>query len=210
MSAPVPEAREVEILLQRARGGDAVAMEELFSGHRVYLRRLVELRMDPRLRQRLDVSDVVQEAEMEAARRIEQYLREPPMPFHLWLRRIAQDRLLMARRRHVVAGRRAIDRDVFVPDQTSVDLADRLAASGQSPSRHVVRQESARHVQEAIARLPEADREILLMRTIEGLSNTEAAQVLGIEPAAASKRYGRTLLRLRALLVRAGVTGSQV
>ena len=157
--------------------------------------------MDPKLGRRIDASDVVQEAHIEAARRLESYLEQPTIPFRLWLRQITYDRLLMARRRHVSAQRRTVDRELPLPERSSLQLAQQLAASGTTPSQHLVRDELGHRVRSAVAKLSDPDREVLLMRNFEGLSNQEVAEVLAIEPATASKRYGRALLRLRTLLL---------
>src|SRR5262249_62071958 len=87
-------------LLSQARAGDPAARDELFARHRAYLQRLVELRLDGRLRARLDPSDVVQEAQLEANRRLDGYLGQPALPFRLWLRRITYDRLVTLPRHH--------------------------------------------------------------------------------------------------------------
>jgi RNA polymerase sigma-70 factor (ECF subfamily) len=194
------DCTDTEVLLRQAQAGEPGAVDRLLARHRRYLRRLVELRLGPELRARVDPSDVVQEAHLEAVRRLDDYLRRPPLPFHLWLRQIAYDRLLMLRRRHVEAARRAVQRDVALPEGSSLALAQRLLAPGGSPSEQLTRQELARRVRQAVAALPDTDREVVLMRNFEGLSNQEVAQVLGTTPATASQRYGRALLRLRDLL----------
>jgi RNA polymerase sigma-70 factor (ECF subfamily) len=209
MDQPTPDAEATEELLRQARTGDEAARQELLARHRAYLCRFVELRLDPQLRPRLDPSDVVQDAQLEAVRRLPDYLREPGLPFRLWLRQIAYDRLLMAHRRHVQAGRRAVGRDVALPDRSSVLLVRQLLAGGPSPSEQLSRQELARRVRQALAQLPAADRELLMMRNFEGLSSPEVAQVLGITPAAVRQRYGRTVLRLRKLLLATGLPESQ-
>jgi RNA polymerase sigma-70 factor (ECF subfamily) len=209
MSSHTDNSAETERLLQQIRGGERSAIDELFSRHRPELRRLVHLRLDPKLRRRLDPSDVVQEAQMEALRRLDNYLQQPPMAFRLWLRQITYDRLLMVRRQHIQAERRTVERDVALPDHSSVLLAQQLLAGGSSPSEQLAKRELARRVNRAVAELAETDREILLMRNFEGLSNQEASQVLGINPAASSQRYGRALLRLRKILVDWGFSGAQ-
>jgi RNA polymerase sigma-70 factor (ECF subfamily) len=152
------------------------------------------------LRQRVDASDLVQEAHMEAARRLPAYLGEGRMPFKLWLRQIAYDRVLMGRRRHVEASKRALGREMAIPDETSLQLAHRLMALGPSPSQAVMQGELAGRVRDALALLNDTDREVLVMRLLEGLANSEIAIALQLEPATVSKRYGRALLRLRAML----------
>lgn len=194
------DSAETLRLLEQARAGTAGAVDRLLGRHRAYLCRFVELRLGPDLRARVDPSDVVQEAQMEAARRLDGYLRDAPLPFRLWLRRIAQDRLLMLLRRHRGATRRAVTREATLPDESSRAFARQLLASGTSPSARLAASELAQRAREAVARLPEADREIVLLRNFEGLANQEVAQLLGIQPAAASQRYGRALLRLRKLL----------
>jgi RNA polymerase sigma-70 factor (ECF subfamily) len=208
MHETVPDAEQTQRLLEQARGGDRQAVEELLGSHRPYLRRLVELRLDPRLRSRVDASDVVQEAQMEAARRLEGYLQQPPMPFRLWLRQLAYDRLLMLRRFHVGAARRSVGREVALPERSSLLLAEQLLANGSTPSQRVSREELAARVRRAVARLPAADREILLMRTFEDLSYEEVAFLLNLDAAAARKRHGRALLRLHQSLSEGGLTES--
>jgi RNA polymerase sigma-70 factor (ECF subfamily) len=207
MTQPVADSSETQRLLQLAQEGDAEAVEQLLARHRPYLCQLVGLRLDPGLRARVDPSDVVQEAQMEAARRLDQYLQRPPLPFRLWLRQIAYDRLVMLRRRHVGAARRTTRRDVALPEQSSAALAAQLLAAASTPSERLARRELARRVRLALDQLEENDREVLLLRNFEGLSNQEVAQVQQITPAAASQRYGRALLRLRALLLDHGITG---
>jgi RNA polymerase sigma-70 factor (ECF subfamily) len=210
MDQAAADSTETQRLLDQARTGDRAAREELFARHRPYLRQLVELRLDPRLRPRVDPSDVVQDTQLEAARRLNDYLRQPPLPFRLWLRQLAQDRLLMTRRHHLGAARRALGREVALPDRSSLLLAERLQASGAVPGQQLDRQELARRVQWAITRLPEADREVLLMRSFEGLSFAEVACALAIAPAAARKRHGRALLRLGKLLAEGGLRESDL
>ena len=195
-----PGEAETLRLLEEVRCGDRRALDRLLTGHRTYLRTAVELHVDRRLRARLDPSDVVQEAQLEAARRIDDYLRRQPMPFHIWLRQTAYQNLLRMRRQHVEAERRSVTRELPLPDGSSATLARQLLGAGPTPNEQLGEEELARRLRQAVAELPETDREILLMRNFEGLSNQEAAQVLGLEPAAASRRYGRAILRLRKVL----------
>ena len=145
----------------------------------------------------MDASDIVQETQLEATQRIDDYLAERPMPFHLWLMRAAHQRLLKAERRHLQTAKRSIDREIPLPDNTSLHLVASLAGSSGSPSNRAARQEAATQVRRTLARLPEADREIITLRNFEGLSNGEASCLLDINPEAAKKRYTRALLRLR-------------
>jgi RNA polymerase sigma-70 factor (ECF subfamily) len=205
MPEPDVESAETQRLLQEAREGRDGAVDQLLARHRPYLRQLVALRLDPQLRARVDPSDIVQEAQIEAVRRLDDYLDRPEMPFRLWLRQITYDRLLMLRRRHVGAARRSVDRDVRLPDRSSLALARQLLASGPTPSEQLEADELAHRVRLALAQLTETDRDLLLMRNFEALSNQEAALVLQINPVAASQRYGRALLRLRKILLESGL-----
>jgi RNA polymerase sigma-70 factor, ECF subfamily len=209
MAGAANDSTETHHLLEEVRAGQPGAVDQLLVRHRPYLRQLVGLRIDPQLRARVDPSDVVQEAQMEAVRRLNTYLDKPPMPFRLWLRQIAYDRLLMLRRHHLGAARRDVTRDVALPDRSSFVLVQQLLASGSTPSEQLTRRELSRRVRQALAQLADADREILLMRNFEGLSNQEVAQVLAIKPVAASQRYGRALLRLRTLLLQGGISDAQ-
>ncbi len=204
MDDATPEAADTLRLLERVRAGERGAADLLLDRHRPYLKQFVELRLDARLRPRVDPSDVVQEAHLEAARRLDEFVKRPPMPFRLWLRQLASDRLLMLRRYHVGAARRAVGREVALPERSSLLFAERLLAAGSTPSQRVAREELARRVRQAVDELPEADREVLLMRTFEGLSFDEVACVLRIDPAAARKRHGRAILRLHKALVAEG------
>jgi RNA polymerase sigma-70 factor (ECF subfamily) len=210
MNQMTPDSAEAQPLLERVRAGDRTALDQLLVQHRPYLLRLVELRLDPKLRPRFDPSDVVQEAQAEAVRRLDTYLAGSPMPFRLWLRQLAHDRLLMARRHHLTAARRAVDREVPLPDVSSAILARQLLAPGSTPSQKLGRQELADRVREAVARLSAGDREVLVMRSFEGLSFEEVGYLLGVDPPAARKRHGRALIRLHAILAEGGMTGSQL
>jgi RNA polymerase sigma-70 factor (ECF subfamily) len=128
------------------------------------------------------------------------------MPFHVWVRRTAYEQLLALRRQHVEADKRAVGREVALPDRSSLLLAQRLVGSSSSPSRRFERRELARQVRQVLMKLPDLDRELLFLRTFEGLPYAEAAGILGIEPAAARKRHGRALLKLHGLLTEHGLT----
>jgi RNA polymerase sigma-70 factor (ECF subfamily) len=200
-----PNSDDTDLLLLQAQAGDECAFENLFSRHRAFLHQVVALRLDPRLRPRLDPSDIVQEAQLEAFRRFGDFLQRRPMAFRLWLRKTTYERLLMLERFHRRAARRSVEREVGLPDRSAVALVQHLFAAGSSPSKRLEHSETGRRVREVLGQLSETDREILLMRNLEALSNQEVAEVLQIDPAAASQRYGRALLRLRKLLLASGL-----
>lgn len=187
-------------LLDRLRAGDRTALDGLLERYRERMRRFLDLRMDGKLRGRVDPSDIIQEAQIEMARRIDDYLNRTPMPFHVWVCKTSYENLLRLRRQHVEAARRSVEREAVLSQESSVMLAGKMLAGTNTPSQQLIREELVKRVQDAMGELSEVDREILLLRTFEGLSNVEVAQVLDLQPEAASKRYGRALIRLRQVL----------
>ena len=130
MAEITPDSAETQGLLRDAAGGDRRAFDRLLARHRKALRQFIELRMHPKMRGRVDSSDVVQETQLEVFRRLADFVARQPMPFHVWLRKTAYERVLMARRQHVQASQRAVGREVPIPDRSSLlhELADALAA----------------------------------------------------------------------------------
>jgi RNA polymerase sigma-70 factor (ECF subfamily) len=191
--------------LERAAKGDDETWRQLLAQYHDRLRRMVVVRLDPRLQGRVDPSDVLQEAYLEAAQQLEEYLRNPTVPFFLWLRLLAAHRLGRAHRFHLGAQQRDIGREVSLEgaagsDVSSEVLAACLLGGADRPSELVAGRELHDRLQALLERLGAADREILALRHFEQLSTAETAQVLGISTAAAGKRYVRALTRLRALL----------
>jgi RNA polymerase sigma-70 factor, ECF subfamily len=195
--APADSA-ETQRLLERVAAGDAAAFDEMFDRHRAALREFLDNRIDDRLRARFDPSDVVKEAQLVAFRRLDDYLARRPMPFGVWLRKTAYERLLMLRRRHRQS-RRGVGREEPLPERSSLGLARRLARSS-TPGDRMIRAERAERVRQLLAKLSAEDREMLLMRNYEDLPYGEIAALLEITPATARQRHGRALLRLSRLL----------
>jgi RNA polymerase sigma-70 factor (ECF subfamily) len=194
-----------EELFTRAGRGDPQALGELFERHRERLRRMVLLRLDGRLQGRLDPSDVLQEAYLEFARSLKDYLRNPEVPFFLWLRFLAGRKLQALHRHHLGTKLRDAGREVSLhhaalPQASSQTLAAQLLGRFTSPSEAAARAELQRQVQDALASLQPLDRELLALRHYEQLTNAEAAQVLEISEAVAGSRYVRALKRLKKLL----------
>ena len=200
-----PDNTETHELRQNAEGGNVDAVNQLLERHRGSLRNVVHSRMDRALAKRVDASDVVQDVLFEASRRLADYLNDPKLPFHLWLRQLAKDRVIDMHRRHRVAQRRSVDREqpLAAPayaDRSSLDLAAQLKDPQLTPAAANIQRELQRRFLDALDDLNEQDRDILIMRHCEHLTNSDAAQVLGLSQAAAGMRYLRALKRLRKIL----------
>ncbi len=192
-------------VIERARAGDREALSTLLARHRDRLRRMVEIRLDTRLQGRLDASDVVQEAFVDVAERLDDYIRDPKLPLFLWLRLVVGERLVRLHRYHLGTQMRDAGREVSLypgalPAASSAALAAQLLGRFTSPTQAFVRAERILRVQEALNALDPVDREILSLRHFEELTAAEAARVLGIEESAAAKRYFRALKRLKSIL----------
>jgi RNA polymerase sigma-70 factor, ECF subfamily len=196
---------EIDDLLRRAAEGDRASLGELLARHRDRLRRMVALRLDSRLQGRLDPSDVLQDAYLEATDRLPEYLSDPALPFFLWLRLITGQKVAYLHRHHFGAEMRSVGREAplysgAVPEASSAALAAHLLGHDTAPSEAAVRAERKARLQEALNRLEALDREVLALRHFEQLSNAEAAQVLGLQESAASKRYVRAVKKVKEIL----------
>jgi len=201
-----PNHEQTDQLLEDARDGKTGAVDALLGQFREPLRRVIDLRLDPVLARRVDASDIVQDVLIEANQRLKDYLRSPDMPFHLWLRHLAQDRIIDTHRRHRTAQRRSIDREQAInrpawADESSTSLVAQLIDGEQTPATEAIQAELARKLTAAIDQLGDDDREIILLRHHEQLANQDVAKLLTLSEAAASMRYLRALRRLRLVLL---------
>jgi RNA polymerase sigma-70 factor (ECF subfamily) len=193
------------VLLDRVRKGDVDAVNGLLERHREAIRRMIDQRLDRVVQQRVDASDIVQDVLIEANRRLGDYLANPTMPFQLWLRHMARDRLIDAHRRHRVAASRSLDKEVSLEaagaaDRSRANLAGELADRELTPAAVATWRELERRFAAAVEQLEEEDRQIVLLRHFEHLTTAEAAEVLGLSKPAAGMRYLRAMRRLRVLL----------
>ena len=199
-----PDSDQTRELLANAGNGEGDAVNALMERHREALRQMVQFRMDRAVARRVDASDVVQDVLLEAAQRLGDYLKHPAMPFHLWLRQIAKDRMIDLHRRHREAQRRSVDREQPLAaaglDQSSIDMASRFIDAELTPAAASIRKELEQRFFDALQQLDEDDREVLVMRHFEQLGNSEVAQALNLSAAAAGMRYLRALRRLKTLL----------
>ncbi len=199
------DLNETADLLERARRGDSQALNMIFARYRDRLLRMVEMRLDMRLRARVDASDVIQDAYLEVVRRLDRYLQQPNMPLFLWLRFLVSERLMILHRHHLGTKMRDARRQISLyrkalPEVSTTALASCLLGKYTSPTDAAVRAERAIRLQEALNTIDPLDREVLALRHFEQLTRAETAQVLGIEEPAAAKRYVRALKRLRDIL----------
>jgi RNA polymerase sigma-70 factor (ECF subfamily) len=197
--------RDDSELVHCAAGGDGAALASLFQRYCPRLRQMIRLRLDRRIRRRVDPSDILQEAYIDLADRLPNYARERPMPIFLWIRLVAAQRLMQVHRRHLGTDLRDVGREVSLLSRgfaqaSSASLAAQLLGRYTSASQAAVRAEQRQRLEQALNTIDAIDREIIALRHFEELSNGEAAQVLGLSKAAASKRYVRALTRLQSVL----------
>jgi RNA polymerase sigma-70 factor, ECF subfamily len=196
------DKRTDDQLLDAARDGEEEALAVLVDRHRDRLERMVRLRMDRRLQGRVDSADIVQDAYLTARSKFAKYLAESQLPFFLWLRLEVGQKLVDAHRFHLGTQMRDVGQEVSLhrgalPQVTSQCLAEQLLGKLTTASRAAMRAELQLRVQEALNSMDSNDREVLILRHFEELSNAETAQVLGIKPSAAVNRYVRALKRLK-------------
>jgi RNA polymerase sigma-70 factor (ECF subfamily) len=200
----------MDALIRQAAAGDQRAATALFVSFHDRLLRMIRLRMDHRLKGRVDSEDIVQEAFLDAAGRLKDYAAHPRMSFFVWLRYLTAQKLIDAQRHHLGVEKRDAAREVSLyrgpmPEASSASLAAQLLGRLTSPSLAAIRAETQIKVQEVLNTMEPIDREVLVLRHFEHLGNGEAAELLGISPAAASKRYITALKRLKGIL--SGIPG---
>lgn len=204
-----PTPQRTDELLADAEKAKTGATDALLGEFREPLRRMIGLRLDPALAKRVDASDIVQDVLLEANQRLVEYLKKPDMPFHLWLRHLAQDRIIDTHRRHRLAQRRSIDKEQGIDkpawaDESSASFAQQFVDTERTPASEAIQKELQRKLADAVNSLEDDDREIILMRHHELLSNQEVAAALKLTEAAASMRYLRAVRRLKTALVPEG------
>lgn len=198
------ELPNTDTLLKRAVRGEASALTQLLDRYRGRLRNMVAIRLDRRLRSRIDPSDVVQEVLAEAARGLTEYAVAQPVPFYVWLRGLAWQRLVRMNEQHLKARRRSVLKESMrveeLPDESARLLADRLADSVNQPDHRLVQAELKSRVLAALNRLSQRDRELLVLRHLEQVPSREIAAILRCSDAAVRTRHTRALARLAQLI----------
>lgn len=191
-------------LISRLRSGDQQALEALHTRHRRRLKQMLDLRMDRRLRGRVDASDILQEVFLDARLRISHFVEQEKLSFFVWLRKLTKQRMIDVHRQHLKTQMRDIKQEISIDHgaaaASSASMARLLVDRIATPSQLAMKAEGIRQIERALDRLDPIDREILTLRHLEELRNSEVAQILGLKEAAASNRYIRALSRLREMV----------
>jgi RNA polymerase sigma-70 factor (ECF subfamily) len=191
---------ELARLLEALRHGDAAAQEEVLLRYQPWLRLLARLQLDRRFQAKLDASDVVQMALLEAHRALPRFRGSTEAELTAWLRQVLAHVLAHEMRRYQGTEQRDLGREVSLEQalaQSSQRLGDMLAASGSSPSQQAVRREQEVILAEVLARLPDDYREVIILRNLEGLAHEEVARRMQRSPGAVRMLWVRALARLR-------------
>jgi RNA polymerase sigma-70 factor (ECF subfamily) len=199
-----PSSAETRRLIVRALQGDRQSIEELLAHYRPQLRRMVAVRMDSRLKARLDPSDIVQSVLAEAAQKMVAFQQEPEQ-FFPWLRQLAWDELARLHRDHIRTKKRSISREEDdwrgqAADESMMQLADRLATQQLGPGSRLIHKEMRTRVRAALDQLAPQDREVLVLRFLEQLDISDTAAALAISESAVKSRQFRAIERLGKLL----------
>ena len=190
-------------LVRRAQAGDTMAQQELLTRHRNRLKKMIAVFLDPRLSPRVDASDILQETLARAAMRLPDYSPGHAGGFYAWLRQMARDRIIDEHRRHIGAEKRSIKREQqprYLSPASTAFLADQLVSQDTSPSVRARNSERRQEMIAALDRLPDAQREVMLMRYVEHLSITDISYVLSLSKAAVKSRLWRGLEKMQQIL----------
>ncbi|MFV2068732.1 MAG: sigma-70 family RNA polymerase sigma factor, partial [Pirellulales bacterium] len=195
---------DTEELVRHAAEGDTSAVQALFETHRGRLAQMLQVRMDPRLRGRIDPSDVIQETLIAASQKMAQYFIERPLPFYPWLRQIAWEKLVHLHDRHLRASKRSVTREQAlrpeISDESALGLAEQFIGSVSRPSAAILRRELRDRVRQALEDLAAEDREVLLLRYLEQMSSKEIAAIMDRSEGAINMQHMRALERMRKIL----------
>ena len=203
---PSDNSTQTERLLRELEQGNATVLGDLVKLHSPYLRKIIQVRIHPQLRTRVDLSDVEQETRIVIMRRIHEFLEQRPSSFRVWLRSRAIEQLADQYRRHIGAAKRSVRREQKADDRSSLEIARALLVDNQV--ERLQRKELAEQVRRLIEELSEIDQEILTLRHVEGLSNVEASEALALPLDTVRKRYGRAIRRLVEKVAEAGIDES--
>ena len=197
------DSDDTAALLDRVADSNPAALERLLHLHRPYLKRVIQMRMEPALRARVDASDVVQETQLVIIKGINNFIKHRPTSFRIWVRRKGLDQLIEQQRRHIGAEKRSVLKEQHLSNVSAMEIARKLLSN--TPSKIMSQIELRERVYGLIAQLGEKHREVLVLRHAEELSNAEVADLLDIDPNTARQRYGRAVRQLHQLFVENGI-----
>lgn len=191
-------------LLDRYQQGELDVVQELFKKPRARLRKMISVRMDPRIAARVDPSDVVQDTLIEATKRLSEFARDRPVPFHAWIRRLGWEKMIQIHRKHIRSQKRSVTREqqdeMQLKDESVLAFAECLFADQNDPAERIMKSELIARMRRAIAELGPNDQEILTLRFLEELTTEESAEILQISIAAVKTRTFRAVARLNQIL----------
>ncbi len=200
---PGDKANDTQRLLAKLLAGDSSASDLLLDRYRQKLKQLISIRMDRRVKRRVDPSDVVQETLIQAAKRLADYARNQQLPFYPWIRQIAIEQVVVQHRRHLKALRRSVNRELdfseHLPEHAELELSEVLMAKQHDSMDSVERKELIAVVRQVLAELGAKDRDVLALRFLEQLTIPETAEVLGQKPEAVKSQQRRAIERFTRL-----------
>jgi RNA polymerase sigma-70 factor (ECF subfamily) len=191
---------DVTSLIDRARGGNDAATGELLKGYSDYLALLARVQVGRRLQGKVDPGDLLQETFLEAHRQIRQFRGNSEGELLAWLRRILAGQIALTLRRYLGTKGRDVklERELAVQlDQSSHAMDGGLLATHSTPSQHASRREQAVLLAEALAKLSEDYREVIVLRHLESLSFPEVAARMNRSEDSVQKLWVRALASLR-------------
>ena len=191
------QAVQDDSALARLRTGRQTALAEIFDDERSRLRRMVANRLDAKIAQRLDASDILQESFLAAVNSLDAYLKNPKLPPFLWLRGLVRKLILAQERFHGAAKRDPRLERRGKGSGSGPMLIELMTDSMASPASRLNRQEVAQRVRDAINKLHELDRQILDLHYSEEMTLVEISQELQLGYEAVKKRHIRALKQLR-------------
>ena len=192
--------------VEKLRAGGEAAMAELFCQYRQQLEHMIGFRMDARLRGRIDPADVLQEAYLHIAARLDNYLESPEVSFYVWMRQQTYQSLVDQHRLHF-RSKRTPGQEIQRPaasNNTTYSIVGRLVGDKTAPERAVEREEEREQLHQALETMEDIDQEVLALRHFEGLPNNQVAEILDISVTAASNRYVRAMTRLSEIMKKLG------
>jgi RNA polymerase sigma-70 factor (ECF subfamily) len=193
------DARTPGKLLEQALRGDAEALGRLLEAQRAGLHRLAERQLEGRIAVRVDASDILQQTFLEAYRGFPQFAGRDMRELVAWLRSILNNKISGAIRDHAMLQKRDVSRERSMDDSHGVGapLKQDLDANFSTPSQKAMRGEQADRLEQALATLPDDQREAVRLRHLEGRALADIAVQLGRTPAAAAGLIKRGMKTLR-------------